>query len=64
MLNESPTISVTAENDDLVLDVTGNSGHRVPDRNHLGVDYWGEKYQLLLVMNFPQCVPSLAILIT
>ena len=39
MLNESPTISVTAENDDLVLDVTGNSGHRVPDRNHLGVDY-------------------------
>lgn len=36
---KAPTISVTTKNDDLALDVTGDSGHRVPDRNHLGIDY-------------------------
>lgn len=49
MPNESPTISVATKNDDLVLDMTGNSGHRVPDRSHLSVDCYGGECQLLLV---------------
>ena len=42
-LIEPLTISVATENDYLVLDVTGNGGHRVPNRGHLGVDYEREK---------------------